>query len=57
MDFIPVKIVGKSEDGVIVTPANDKRNCQLEVEEVYRLPKPQEQQIESLKHLEDETDE
>ena len=44
MDFIPVKIVGKSEDGVIVTPANDKRDCKLVVEEVYRLPKPQEPQ-------------
>lgn len=44
MDFIPVTIVGKSEDGVIVTPANDKRDCKLVVEEVYRLPKPQEPQ-------------
>ena len=44
MDFIPVKIVGKSEDGVIVTHTNDKRDCQLVVEEVYRLPKPHEPQ-------------
>jgi hypothetical protein len=44
MDFIPVTIVGISEDGVIVTPTNDKRNCQLEVKEVYRLPKPQDPQ-------------
>ena len=29
IDFIPVKIVGKSEDGVIVAPTNDKRDCQL----------------------------
>ena len=44
MDFIPVKIVGKSEDGVIVAPTNDKRDCQLVVEEVYRLTKPHEPQ-------------
>ena len=39
IDFIPVTIVGKYEDGVIVAPTNDKRDCQLVVEEVYRLPK------------------
>ena len=44
MDFIPVKIVGKSEDGVIVTHTNDKRDCKLVVEEVYRLLKPHEPQ-------------
>ena len=42
MDFIPVKIVGKYKDGVIVTHTNDKRYCKLVVEEVYRLPKPHE---------------
>lgn len=44
MDFIPVTIVGKYEDGVIVTPTSDKQNCQLVVKEVYRLPKVQEPQ-------------
>ena len=44
IDFIPVTIVGKYEDGVIVAPTNDKRDCQLVVEEVYRLPKPHEPQ-------------
>ena len=57
IDFIPVTIVGISDDGVIVAQTNDKRDCQLVVKEVYRLPKPQEQQIELLKHLEEETDE
>lgn len=45
MDFIPVTIVGISEDGVIVMPTSDKQNCQLVVKEVYRLSKPQEPQI------------
>ena len=44
IDFIPVTIVGKYEDGVIVAPTNDKRDCQLVVEEVYRLPKVHEPQ-------------
>ena len=44
IDFIPVKIVGKSEDGVIVAQTNDKRDCQLVVEEVYRLQKVHEPQ-------------
>ena len=44
IDFIPVTIVGKYEDGVIVAPTNDKRDCQLVVEEVYRLPKVDEPQ-------------
>ena len=57
MDFIPVTIVGISEDGVIVTPTNDKRDYKLVVKEVYRFPKPQEQQIELLKSLEVEADE
>lgn len=53
MDFIPVTIVGISDDGVIVAPTNDKRDCKSVVKEVYRLTKPQEQQIELLKHLEE----
>ena len=40
IDFIPVTIVGKYEDGVIVTVSEDEQNCQLVVEEVYRLLKP-----------------
>ena len=44
IDFIPVTIVGMPDDGVIVAPANDKRDCQLVVKDVYRLPKPQEPQ-------------
>ena len=52
IDFIPVTIVGISDDGVIVAQTNDKRDCQLVVKEVYRLPKPQEQQIELLKKTE-----
>ena len=44
IDFIPVTIVGKYEYGVIVAPTNDKRDCQLVVEEVYRLPKQHEPQ-------------
>ena len=44
MDFIPVTIVGKSDDGVFVRPTSDKQNCQLVVKEVYRLPKVQEPQ-------------
>ena len=44
IDFIPVTIVGKYEDGVIVAPTNDKRDCQLVVEEVYRLTKVHEPQ-------------
>ena len=37
IDFIPVTIVGISDDGVIVATTNDKRDCQLVVKEVYRL--------------------
>lgn len=44
MDFIPVTIVGISDDGVIVTPTNDKRDYKLLVEEVYRFPKVHEPQ-------------
>ena len=57
MGFIPVTIVGKTEDGVVVTVSDDKQNCQLVVKEVYRFLKPQEQQIELLKHFEDGIDE
>ena len=38
IDFIPVTIVGISEDGVIVT-TNDKQDYKLVVKELYRLPK------------------
>ena len=44
IDFIPAKIVGKSEDRVIVTVSDDKQSCQLVVKEVYRLPKVHEPQ-------------
>lgn len=56
MDFIPVTIVGISDDGVFVTVSDGKQDYKLVVKEVYRLPKPQEQQIELLKRLEEETD-
>ena len=56
IDFIPVTIVGISDDGVFVTVSDDKRDYKLVVKEVYRLPKPQEQQIELLKRLEAEND-
>ncbi len=55
-DFIPVTIDGICYDGVAVTVSDDKRDYKLVVKEVYRLPKPQEQQIELLKRLEAEND-
>lgn len=44
IDFIPVTIVGISDDGVFVTVSDDKRDYKLVVKEAYRLPKPQEPQ-------------
>ena len=44
MEFVPVTISEVYDDGVIVTVNNAKRNCMLEVEEVYLFPKVHEPQ-------------
>ena len=53
MDFIPVTINETYADAVGVTVDNYMQGYRLVVKEVYRLPKPQEQQIELLKRLEE----